>query len=111
MQLRRKRKEEFAKNRIKKLKKEIEKGDFEGLIVDRSKPHCCLNRKLTFRRGDFEKAENPRAIPEWDSILGGMGYVHPLGGNLDRPHSKFSERGGEEKEERHKRERREKQNP
>ena len=42
-------------NRINKLEKEIEKGEFDGLIIDRSKPQGELTRKLKFRRMNFKR--------------------------------------------------------
>ena len=45
--------------RIKKLKKEIESGEFKGLIIDRSKSQQEIDTHIDQLAEEFQKAECP----------------------------------------------------
>ena len=98
-------------NRIKKLKREIERVEFKGLTIDRSKSQRDIDSQLDISAEGFQKVGNTKEVPERDQFSEGDGYVMPGDGNMDHPHSKMLEWGGREKEERPKRKRREKGKP
>ena len=65
--------------RIKKLKKEIEKSDFKGLIIDRSKTTEEINTQIGVSPGEFQKLkfarESEEQLYEWEED------VLPVGGS------------------------------
>ena len=93
--------------RIMKLKKEIEKVEFEGLIIDRSKSQQVINTRTDQLDEEFQKEESSEEIPELESdgdqYSEGLGDVLPGNEKLDPPHSKMLGWCEKEKEERPKR--------
>ena len=89
------------------MKNEICQGEFEGLIIDRSKSQQEIHTQIDQLAVEFQKAEGSEEILELESDGGqyfeAFGDVSPGSEKLGRPHSKLSEWGGEEKEERAKR--------
>ena len=77
--------------RIKKLQKEIEKGEFEGLIIGRSKSQQEIDTQIDQLAEEFQKTECSGGIPELESDGGqyseGFGDVFPVSEKLERPHS------------------------
>ena len=53
-----------SQGRIKKLKKEIRKGKFEGLIIDRSKSQQEIDIQIVQLGEVFQKTECSEEIPE-----------------------------------------------
>ena len=74
---------------IKKSKKEIEKCEFGGLIIDRSKSQQEIDARVDQLAGGFQKTERPEETPELerdgDQYSEGLGDVSPGNANLDRP--------------------------
>ena len=101
--------------RIKKSKKEIEKGEFEGLIIDRPKSQQEIDTQIDQLDGGFQKTECSEEMPELegdgDRYSEGLGDVLPGNENMDHPIPQMFEWGGEEKEERPKKKRRGNQIP
>ena len=87
--------------RIKKLKNEIEKGEFKGLIIDRSQYQQDIDTQIDQLDGELQKAGGSAEIPELESAGGqyfvGFGYVSPGRENLDRLHSEKLESDEQEK--------------
>ena len=50
--------------KIRKLKREIEKGEFGGLIIDRSQAQQDVDTQIDRRGGEFEKKESSAEIHE-----------------------------------------------
>ena len=90
--------------RIMKLKKEIEKVEFEGLIIDRSKSQQVINTRTDQLDEEFQKEESSEEIPELESdgdqYSEGLGDVLPGNEKLGRPIPKTFERWETGKEER-----------
>ena len=102
------------KGRNKKLKKEIEKGEFGGLIIGRSKSQQAIDTKIDQLAEEFQKAEGPGEIPELGSegvnILRGWVMFSRKVKKAGSPHSEMTDRDEKEKEERPKK-KRERANP
>ena len=84
------------KGRIKKSGREIEKWEFEGLIIDRSKSQQEIDAQIDQLDEEFQRAECSEGIPELgsdgDQYSNGLGDVLPAGGKMGRPHYKMLER-------------------
>ena len=83
------------------MKNEICQGEFEGLIIDRSKSQQEIHTQIDQLAVEFQKAEGSEEILELESDGGqyfeAFGDVSPGSEKLGRPHSKMTERGEKEK--------------
>ena len=72
---------------IKKLKREIERGEFGGLIVDRSKSQQEIDTQTDRLSGEFRKTESSDGIHEFgrdgNRNPEGLGEVFPEEEKLD----------------------------
>ena len=86
-------KKENSNFRTRKLKKEIEKGEFKGLIIDRSKTHAEIDSQIDVSAEEFRKLDNSDGIQEEESqFCEGGGDVLSEGGKLDHPHPEMLDR-------------------
>ena len=69
-------------------------------MLDLPKSQGVIESRIDILADGFGKVGNAKEIPEGDPILGWEGYVLPVDGNMDHTHSKISERGEKENEER-----------
>ena len=98
--------------RIKKPGREIGKGDFKGLIIDRSGNQEEADAQIDASAKEFRKLESSEENQEEDNqFYEGKQGVQPLGEKLDIPHSETSEEDGAERADRPKKKRIEKANP
>ena len=67
--------------KIRNLKKEIEKWEFEGLVVDLSKSQQGIDTQIDRLAGEFRKNESPDGIHELERDCGrnsgGLGGILP----------------------------------
>ena len=82
------------------------------MIIDRQNSQRGIGPQIDILAGEFQKVGNSEEFPEgWNQFPDGDGYVLSGDGNMDRLHSKMSDRCDEEKEERPKKKSREKAKP
>ena len=92
-----------SNGRIKKLQKEIEKGEFKGPIIDRAKSQHEIDTQIDQLAGEFQKTERSAGISEvardGDQYSEGLGDVLPGNEKMGHPIPNTSEWEAKGKEE------------
>ena len=108
IQLRKEKDKKFPNFRIKKLEKEIRKGDFRGLIIGRSEIKMGLGPISMFRRKNFKSLKvwknSKKKIINFTTVR--RMFSRRGEGRLDRPHSEMLGEEHAERAERPKKKRR-----